>query len=139
LHRAVTAHERVVQQQIAVQTNGGVSHVDLTVEPLAEFRSANLYMIVFEDSAPDSASQATAARTFDANAEETIRHLEDELQSAHEHAEAIFEELESANEELKSANEEYQSTNEELEGSKEELQSFNEELQTVNAEVTRKV
>ena len=137
LHRAVTTRERVVQKQISVQTNGTVSQVDLTVEPIAEFQSANLYMVVFED-APPSAGPPQAAPAADANAEETIRHLEDELRSAREHAQAMFEELESSNEELKSANEEYQSTNEELETSKEELQSFNEELQTVNTEICRK-
>jgi two-component system, chemotaxis family, CheB/CheR fusion protein len=137
LHRAATARARVVQKQISVQRNGGFSQVDLTVEPIAEFHAANLYMVVFED-AVSSAPQQSAAPPADADSEETIRHLEDELRSAQEHAQAMFEELESSNEELKSANEEYQSTNEELETSKEELQSFNEELQTVNTEISRK-
>ena len=137
LHKAVTARERVVQKQISVQTNGTVSQVDLAVEPIAEFQSANLYMVVFED-APPAAGPPHPAPATDPNAEETIRHLEDELRSAREHAQAMFEELESSNEELKSANEEFQSTNEELETSKEELQSFNEELQTVNTEISRK-
>ena len=137
LHKAVTARERVVQKQISVQTNGTVSQVDLTVEPITEFQAANLYMVVFED-AVSSAGPSQAAPAVDANAEETIRHLEDELRSAREHAQSMYEELESSNEELKSANEEYQSTNEELETSKEELQSFNEELQTVNTEISRK-
>lgn len=136
LHRAVTARERVVQKQISVQTNGTVCQVDLTVEPIAELQSANLYMVLFED-AVSSAGPPQAAPA-DVNAGEAIRHLEDELRSAREHAQAMFEELESSNEELKSANEEFQSTNEELETSNEELQSFNEELQTVNTEVSRK-
>ena len=138
LHKAVTTRERVVHNQIAVQTNGGVSHVDIIVEPIAEFQATNLYMIVFEDVAP-SATSATQHYVLDAASEETIHHLEGELRSAQEHAQAMFEELESSNEELKSANEEYQSTNEELETSKEEVQSFNEELETVNAELTRRV
>jgi two-component system, chemotaxis family, CheB/CheR fusion protein len=137
LHKSVTSRERVVQKQIPVQTNGTVSQVDLTVEPIAEFQSANLYMVVFEDTV-SSAGPPHPAPAPDATAEETIRHLEDELRSARENAQAMFEELESSNEELKSANEEYQSTNEELETSKEELQSFNEELQTVNTEISRK-
>jgi hypothetical protein len=73
------------------------------VEPIAEFYTANLYMVVFED-AVSSAPQQSAAPPADADSEETIRHLEDELRSAQEHAQAIFEELESSNEELKSAN-----------------------------------
>ncbi len=138
LHKAVTTHERVVQKQVCVQTNGGTSHVDLTVEPIAELQAANLYMIVFEDVAPAAVS-ATPHAAYDANSEEVIRSLEGELRSAQEHAQAMFEELETSNEELQSANEEYQSTNEELETSKEELQSSNEELETVNTELNRKV
>ena len=139
LHRAVTAGERVIQKQVSIHANGsGADHVDFSVEPLAEFRTANLYMIVFEDPSPGPGPTQATVSAPEPDAEETIRHLEDELRSAHEHAQTMFEELESTNEELKSANEEYQSTNEELETSKEELQSFNEELQTVNAEVGRK-
>lgn len=139
LHRAVTTRERAIQKQISVQTDGMVSQIDLLVEPIPEFHSANLYMIVFEDVAPFSGPTQGATTALNASVEETIRHLEDELRSAHERAQSMFEELESSNEELRSANEEYQSTNEELETSKEELQSYNEELQTVNAEVSRKV
>lgn len=138
LHRAATSRERVVQKQVSVQTNGAVSYIDLTVEPIAQFKAANLYMILIEDVATATGAQQGAAPAADASVEEIIRHLESELRSAQDNAQAMFEELESSNEELKSANEEYQSTNEELESSKEELQSFNEELQTVNAEVSRK-
>ncbi len=139
LHKAVTSQERAIQRGISVQTNGGMSSVDVSVEPLAEFQSPNLYMIVFEDTGPTAGLQHGEAPTREAGSEEIIRHLESELRAAQEHAQAAFEELETSNEELKSANEEYQSTNEELETSKEELQSFNEELETVNTELNRKV
>jgi two-component system CheB/CheR fusion protein len=140
LHRAVTARARVVQQQVSVQTDGGVSHVDLTVEPLPEFRDAELYVIVFEEAAPHSIpAPGSNAPASDSGSEDTIRYLENELRAAQEQAQSAYEELETSNEELKSANEEYQSTNEELETSKEELQSFNEELETVNNELNRKV
>jgi two-component system, chemotaxis family, CheB/CheR fusion protein len=137
LHMAVTSGERVIQQKVPVRTNGGVTPVDITVEPIAEFQDASLYMIVFED--VPTAGGATEVHTFDADSQQAIQHLELELRSAQEHAQAMFEELESSNEELRSANEEYQSTNEELETSKEELQSFNEELETVNGELGRRV
>lgn len=137
LYKAVTSRDSIVHSQVPFQTEAGVTNLDLTVEPIAEFKAANLYMILFEEvpAPPDAAGRPA----FDASSEETIRHLEDELRSAHEHAQAMFEELESSNEELKSANEEYQSTNEELETSKEEAQSFNEELETINAELNRRV
>jgi PAS domain-containing protein len=139
LHRAVSARERAVQNQVSVQMNGEVSRVDLTIEPLTEFQDANLYMVVFEEVAPTSNPQPSESPASAAGSEEIIRHLESELRSAQEHARAALEELETSNEELQSANEEYQSTNEELETSKEELQSFNEELETVNSELNRKV
>jgi two-component system CheB/CheR fusion protein len=139
LHRAVATRERVVHKLVSVQTNGSLSQVDITVEPILEFQAANLYMIVFEDAAPATMPPLGNATVSDAGSGEAIRHLEDELRAAQEHAQAIFEELESSNEELQSANEEYQSTNEELETSKEELQSFNEELGTVNSELNRRV
>jgi two-component system CheB/CheR fusion protein len=137
LYRAVAGHERILEQQIVYQANGVTTHVDLTVEPIAEFQSPGLYMIVFEDVSP--APGAMPRPPFDSGSEETIRNLENELRSAREHSLAMFEELESSNEELRSANEEYHSTNEELEASKEEGQSINEELETVNAELTRRV
>ncbi|MGH9692997.1 MAG: PAS domain-containing protein, partial [Bryobacteraceae bacterium] len=143
LHHAVTTHKRAVQNGISVQTNGGMSSVDITVEPLTEFRPSNLYMVVFEDAGVNSGvspgAQHGETPAPDAGSEEIIQHLESELRAAQEHAQAAFEELETSNEELKSANEEYQSTNEELETSKEELQSFNEELETVNTELNRKI
>jgi two-component system CheB/CheR fusion protein len=138
LHRAATTNQRVVHKQVSVQTNEGVIHVDLMVEPLRELQDANLYMIVFEE-VSSGKSQVSAASTVDASADETVRHLESELQAAREQAQSAYEELETSNEELQSANEEYQSTNEELETSREELQSFNEELETVNSELNRKV
>lgn len=139
LHKAVTAHERVVQKEIPLQTETGPIHIDLTVDPIAEFQAANLYMVLFEEVSGAKHRQHAAEQAFDPKAEETIRHLEAELRAAQENSQAVLEELESSNEELKSANEEYQSTNEELETSKEEVQSFNEELETVNAELNRHV
>lgn len=154
LHRAVTSRARVMQKYVPVQTNGHVSHVDLSVEPLTAFAGAHLYMVLLEEVAslsppmPAGSSPSTSVGTPvntsdgavpDAGSDEIIRHLEEELRSAQENTQSAFEELETANEELQSANEEYQSTNEELETSKEEMQSSHEELETVNAELGRRV
>ena len=137
LYRATTTHERIEEKQVSVQTNGSVTEVDLSVEPLAEFPH-NLYIVVLNPVAPRTRERRGKAAGRDQKAEATIRQLENEIRAAQERAQTMFEELETSNEELKSANEEYQSTNEELETSKEELQSFNEELQTVNTELLRK-
>ena len=139
LHKAVASGERVVQKNVQVQTDSGVGHIDLIVEPLSAFADANLFMIVFEEVASGASPEHGSPAAPRADAEETIRYLENELRSSLEHLQLTTEELETSNEELRSANEEYQSTNEELETSKEELQSFNEELETVNSELNRKV
>ena len=139
LHRAVSARERAGQKHVLVQTNAGVSQVDLTVEPLSELHDANLYMIVFEEVAPASSPREGKAPASDPGSEDTIRYLESELRAAREQAQTAFQELETTNEQLRSANQELQSTNEELETSKEEIQSFNEELETINTELNRKV
>jgi two-component system CheB/CheR fusion protein len=131
LHRAATSHEKA-ETRVSLEA----AQVHVTVEPLAEFRDAPLFMITFEET---NTGPSLPAQAFAPGAEETIRNLENELRSAQEHSQTAREELETTNEELQSANEEYQSTNEELETSKEELQSFNEELETVNAELNRKV
>jgi two-component system, chemotaxis family, CheB/CheR fusion protein len=138
LHKAVSGHERVIQKDVSVRKNGGVSLVDLTVEPISEFADDGLFMILFEDAVTPPAG-VTPPAAFDASSADTVRHLEGELRAAQERAQSMFEELESANEELKSANEKYQSTNEELETSKEEVQSSNEELETINAELNRRL
>ena len=65
LHHAVTTHERAVQKGISVQTNGGMSSIDIAVEPLTDFQPANLYMIVFEDAGVNpgvSPARSTARR-----------------------------------------------------------------------------
>jgi hypothetical protein len=45
----MTARGRAGQKQVSVHADGGVIHVDLTIEPLAEFRDANLYVIILEE------------------------------------------------------------------------------------------
>ena len=75
-----------------------------------------------------------------------VRHLENELEILREDLQTTVEELETSNEELKASheeamasNEELQSANEELETSREELQSLNEELVTVNHQLEDKI
>src|SRR6266852_8428500 len=71
LHRAVTARARAVQKQVSVQTEGGVSHVDLTVEPLAEFRDADLYVIVLAEAVSVSSPPPSGEPASGTGAEET--------------------------------------------------------------------
>ena len=141
LRQAVTTHRRVVQEQVAVQTNGNVQTLTLVVQPLTEGEAeATLYLVIFQDLGPAQSPTPAAADAPGPSPEDAhLRSLEFELRTTRERLQAAIEELEASNEELSSANEEFQSTNEELETSKEELQSLNEELETVNAELRRKV
>ncbi len=63
------------------------------------------------------------------------KHLQEQLQQAHQELETAYEELQSTNEELETTNEELESTIEELRTTNEELQSTNEELETMNEEL----
>ncbi|MFN0105218.1 MAG: PAS domain S-box protein [Bryobacteraceae bacterium] len=137
LHRASNARECVIQRNLPVQMDGGMSRVDLIVEPIPEFPNENLYMISFENSTPASGPALNDAP--DAGSEDTIRRLETELRAAHQNSQAMYEEIRDSNEDLKSANEEYYALNEELEISHHEVQSFNAELDTLNSELTRKI
>ena len=136
LYRTATTRERSLQTRISVQMTGGVSLVNLTIEPLEHLKDSNLYIVLVEE---EGSGQSREVAPAEAGSELTIQALERELRLAQEDAQSAYEELETSNEELQSSNEEFQSTNEELETSKEELQSFNEELETVNGELNRKV
>ena len=145
LHRARETGRRVVRDRIAVQINGGVQMVSLTVEPVKQ-GGETAYGIVFVDRDPMRAPDEMADEQHPEAQDTTIQQIERELQETKERLQSTIEELEAANEEFRSSNEELlsvneelQSTNEELETSKEELQSVNEELQTVNSELTSKI
>ena len=82
----------------------------------------------------------------DAQATNTVRELQANLDRNRERLQNVTEEYETSQEEMQASNEELQSTNEELrsaleeiETSKEELQSMNEELATANSENQQRV
>jgi two-component system CheB/CheR fusion protein len=140
LHQAVTTHQRVVQERVQVQSNGGVQTITLIVEPLPDSDDTPLYMVLFQEvGAAAPAVPAALAAAPPAPEEAHLRALEHELRATRERLSITIEELETTNEELSSANEEFHSANEELETSKEELQSVNEELEIVNTELRLKV
>ncbi len=127
---------------------GGVRRVNIGAEPFdAPKQAAGLLLISFHEQPNPSGEALYDARTLAEPAEpESLRRLEQELETTRDDLQGTIEEMESANEELKasneevmSMNEELQSANEELETSKEELQSLNEELSTVNSQLHDKV
>jgi two-component system CheB/CheR fusion protein len=149
LHRAFERDEATLSMPLSVQFNGTKHRVCLQVKPVVpENDSTRFALVIFieGESIEHDAPEGIVNWSNGGAAGETIRHLQEELQLAHnrvratrEESDATNEELRAANEELQSINEEYRSTSEELETSKEELQSINEELQTVNNELKIKL
>jgi len=145
--KALRQKEKVTLRNLAVGTNGGTQHIDLTIQVIEEPEPLRgMVMIVFTDVAiiqettpVSSAKLSTGGHTRMALIESELQHAREEIQGIREEMQTSQEELRSANEELQSANEELQSTNEELTTSREEMQSLNEELQTVNNELQAKV
>ena len=150
LERAAVENEPVRYPRLRVKTDGAVTTVDLTVQPVpagvATDTGTRLFLVTFEETASvDETQQKPAAEMADgpdgrvATLTQELRAKDEHLRSVQEEMQTANEELKSSNEELQSTNEELQSTNEELETSKEELQSVNEELATVNSELQTKV
>jgi two-component system CheB/CheR fusion protein len=147
LRQAATQNIEILREGVRVRTNGGFTHVNITVMPIHDPEPLRGLLLVTVRVRPAS-PQLPGARARRRAETETSRvaKLERELQRTRESLQTTIEELETANEELKSTNqelqstnEELQSTNEELETSKEEMQSLNEELTTVNTEMQAKV
>lgn len=148
LRKAAVKQQEVVAREIRIESEQGVTMIDLSVRPLLGQGALQDLMLVVFDVVPmgPAAEESGKSRKTDPASSRTVKELEDELlftredlQTTIEELETSNEELRSANEELQSTNEELQSTNEELETSKEELQSMNEESVTVNQELQARV
>ena len=148
LHKVVGNKKPAAYAGLRVKANGGFITANLTLRPVelgdSKVRSS-AYLAILEETLPREPVPESAGQG-DAQHDERVAALEQELRSKDEYLQTTLEEMETTNEELKSTNEEMQSvneelqsTNEELETSKEELQSVNEELSTVNAELQDKV
>jgi two-component system, chemotaxis family, CheB/CheR fusion protein len=157
-HKAVGTKETVHCPGLRVKTNGDFTKVNLTVRPVTTVPTAKsetpLYLVILEEARSSDQEKnpkkalhiVRATDSLDAETDERVIALKQELRAKEEYLQTAIEELETSNEELRSSNEEMQSineelqsTNEELETSKEELQSVNEELATVNVELQTKV
>lgn len=118
----------VTYTDIAVRTDDGVRHIDMTVQPLWEYSPQLLGMIalVFTDHSTRVVEEGESERyDIEKTAARRIAYLENELQNTQNELKASISDLETVNEELQAANE--------------ELQAANEELYTVNAEYEQKL
>ena len=145
------AEQRRVTTDITYQQGGQRCPLRIDIVPLQEpQRPVHYLLVLFLSSPPSKASPVPPEQGSTGEAMHPLRRrieeLEGELAAANEclrtmmeEKETALEELKGANEELQSANEELQSTNEELETSREEMQSTNEELTTVNDELQNRM
>jgi two-component system CheB/CheR fusion protein len=115
--------------------------INVTISPVENKRSSNLYALVTLETevAPASSVSPPSEVDFHSASREQVLALESELRYAKENLQASIEELETSNEELQATNEELVASNEELQSTNEELHSVNEELYTVNAEYQKKI
>jgi two-component system CheB/CheR fusion protein len=147
VHKASTARESVVAENVKVKTDAGYQLLRISVTYLTEPDAlAGLMLVAFEDQpTPRRVRTGKASPGSDLSRDTVVAALEKELQytkhrlqTTIEEMESSVEELKSTNEELQSANEELQSTNEEAMTNKEEMQSLNEELMTLNMQYLSK-
>ncbi len=134
---APTRHENV-----RVRIGDSARMVTIIAERMKD-DGADFIVLAFQDAGSGVPDVATSRS--EKNVPDTMRAIEQELQTTRVQLQSTIDELEIAGEEMKSSNEEYQSvneelqsSNEELETSKEEMQSINEELQTINVEMASK-
>lgn len=144
LEQAVRDEGRVECNDVAVDDEGKVRRIDLTVQYIKDPEPLRgMVMLVFTELrsrvAPRRRAKAGSGSSREVELEEALKQAQDEVRRLRDRMQTSGEELKSINEEMQSTNEELQSTNEELTTSKEEMQSLNEELQTVNAELQSKV
>lgn len=148
LRSAIKAAKRfgkpVKRENVPVQSDRGLLHLDIQVHAFTPAGSRERYCIIaFQETPkrlksgrlPRQSKPATMARQANRTSEHELRRAKEQYKILVEDHEAALEEYRSANEEVLSANEELQSLNEELETAKEELQSTNEELKTLNDEL----
>ena len=114
----------VTYTDIAVRTDDGVRHVDMTVQPLWEYSPQLLGMIalVFTDHSTRVVEEGESERyDIEKTAARRIAYLENELQNTQNELKASISDLETVNEELQAANEELYTVNAEYEQKLDEL------------------
>ena len=142
IQKVFRTKEELTYANVRIKRGGRVRCVRLRILPLPDRKTREPLVAVFleetrTEAAPNNGAQN--AYDFEADVQQRIKDLEQELQFSNENLQATIEELETSNEELQATNEELLASNEELQSTNEELQSTNEELFTVNAEYQNKI
>lgn len=124
ISRCRSDEQTVAYTDIAVRTNDGVQHVDMTVQPLWEYSPQLMGMIalVFSDHTGREIEEGESERyDIEKTAARRIAYLENELQNTQNELKASISDLETVNEELQAANEELYTVNAEYEQKLDEL------------------
>ncbi len=142
IQKVFRTKQQLVYSNVKIKQKNETRTVRLRILPLPDQKSTDpLVAVFFEETKKQENAEQSAIETYDleADVQQRIADLEQELQFSNENLQATIEELETSNEELQATNEELLASNEELQSTNEELQSTNEELITVNSEYQTKI
>lgn len=142
IQKVFRTREQLIYSNVKIKLDKETRTVRLRIVPLPDQKAMDpLVAVFFEETKIQKISEQDVIETYDleADVQQRIADLEQELQFSNENLQATIEELETSNEELQATNEELLASNEELQSTNEELQSTNEELITVNAEYQAKI
>jgi two-component system CheB/CheR fusion protein len=142
IQKVFRTKEQLLYSNVKIKRDTDTRTVRLRIVPLPDQKDMDpLAAVFFEETKNIKNSEQDPVETYDleADVQQRIADLEQELQFSNENLQATIEELETSNEELQATNEELLASNEELQSTNEELQSTNEELITVNAEYQAKI
>jgi len=142
IQKVFRTKEQLVYSNVKIKQKNNTRTVRLRILPLPDQKTTDpLVAVFFEETKKQENTDVNTIETYDleADVQQRIADLEQELQFSNENLQATIEELETSNEELQATNEELLASNEELQSTNEELQSTNEELITVNSEYQSKI
>lgn len=142
IQASLKRRERVEMLKVRVPEEGRTRMFDVVAEPVMDKPTSSLFVLVLLHESVHAGEQlAPSSRELEMDAEvnDHVQNLEEELKDTRESLQALVEELETTNEELQASNEELLASNEELQSTNEELHSVNEELYSVNAEHEQKI
>lgn len=131
---------KVTFENVKLHRGDSFTKVNIEGRMLQSEEDGTLYLIsFFHQEIPEGEMPEKEVVNLEAQYQDRLVELQNDLQFTKENLQATVEELETSNEELQASNEELIASNEELQSTNEELQSVNEELYTVNSEYQSKI
>jgi two-component system CheB/CheR fusion protein len=138
--RLKAENDKVLFENVRLQRDDSQMKINIEGRLVQHDEDAILYLIsFFRQTLPQEDTTIKEVVNLEAQYQDRLIELQNDLQFTKENLQATVEELETSNEELQASNEELIASNEELQSTNEELQSVNEELYTVNSEYQSKI